>query len=66
MELDPNISRKIADAARRVQIAKSQLERARTFEERKMLANELEAAEAEMANAAMLVNRGLSRAAPSA
>ena len=66
MDIDPDISRKISDAARRVQIAKGMMERARTFEERKLLAVELDAAEAEMTNAAMLVNRGLSRAAPSA
>lgn len=65
-EIDPDVARKVSDAARRVTIAKAMVERAKTFEERKMLQIELDAAESEMQNVAMLVNRGVSRAAPSA
>ena len=54
--IDPDVSRKIADAARRVTIAKAMLERAKTFDERKVLQGELDAAEREMQDAAMLVN----------
>jgi hypothetical protein len=64
-DLDPSLSRRIADAARAVQIAKHQLEQARTFEEKILFQKSLERAEEEMNNVAMNVNRGLSRAAPS-
>ena len=64
--IDPGIARRIADCARAVTIAKSQMESARTFDERLMLQKALERAEREMNEAAMQVNRGLDRAAPTA
>ena len=53
-------------STRAVTIAKSQMERARTFDERLMLQKALDRAEREMNEAAMQVNRGLDRAAPTA
>ena len=61
MELDPNIGRRISDAARHISSVKTRMERARTFEEHKLLQVELEAAEREMQDAAMAINRGLDR-----
>lgn len=59
--LDPSLSRRISDCARAVQIAKTQMEKARTPEERFACLKDLERAEQEMDQAAMTVNRGLER-----
>lgn len=63
-DIDPQIGQRIANAARAVSIIKSQLERARNWEETQALQAQLDQAEREMNDAAMQVNRGLSRAAP--
>ena len=64
--VDPNLARRIADCARAVTIAKSQMEAARNFDERLMLQKNLERAEAELNQVSMQVNRGLSRPEPRA
>ena len=65
-DIDPQSSMRIANAARAVHIARATLERAKSFEERQAAQRELDAREKEMIEAAMLVNRGISRVAPSA
>lgn len=65
-DIDQATSQRIANAARAVNIAKATMERARTFDERLQCQRALDAAEAEMIAASMQVNRGISRAAPTA
>ena len=61
MDIPQNVAQVIGNAARRVAVAKAMIERARTWEEKRALEIELEAAEREMQDAAMRVNRGLER-----
>ena len=65
-EIDPAISQRIAGAARALNIARSAYENARDFETRKRLQVDLDRAQAEMIEASLLINRGVSRAAPAA
>ncbi len=65
-EIDQQIAQRISNCARAVNIAKSTLERAKTFEDRISAQRELEAREREMQDAAMAVNRGISRPGPNA
>ena len=63
-DIPQQLQRRISDAARAVSIAKTQLERARTFEERLALQAAFDRAEREMNATAMEVNRGISRVPP--
>ena len=60
-DINPDVARRVSDAARHLNSVKARMERAATWEERRLLQIELEAAEAEMQDAAMNINRGLDR-----
>ncbi len=66
MSIDPQIGQRIAGAARALNIARSQVEKAKSFEEAQAAKANLERCERDMIEASMAVNRGISRPDPSA
>jgi len=62
-DIDPAIAQRISNAARALSIARHQLEHARDWKDRQALQANFDRAEQEMLDAAMHVNRGVSREA---
>ena len=60
--IDPAIGQRISECARALSIARLNLERAKSFEERQFLQREFDIAEQQMLQASMVVNRGIERA----
>ncbi len=65
-DIDQQTAQRIGNAARSLAIARNALEAAKDFETRKALQANLDRAQAEMIEASMAVNRGVSRNAPTA
>ena len=63
-QIEQSVARRISECARAVEIAKAHMEAQRDPQARLAAQRELDAREREMQDAAMAVNRGLSRPAP--